>query len=64
LCLGGHKHSYTCTYPIYESPSEIAQLLSNVEEFRDYDESKLFVTICDDSNTLTNALGVGNLYSY
>jgi hypothetical protein len=51
LCLGGHKHSYTCTYPIYESPEEIKNLVNNIDIIKDYDLSKLFITISNKVGT-------------
>ena len=47
LCIGGHKHSYACTYPVYENPELIYGLVKNTDVFKDYDPSKLFVTITD-----------------
>lgn len=63
LCLGGHKHSYACTYPIYEKPIDVIDLLSEdvpgvgkrvISDFADYDKSKLFITLVD-SNKLNHA---------
>ena len=53
LCIGGHKHSYTCTYPIYEDPTEIQSLISNDTTLTDYHKSKLFLTLVD-TNLLTS----------
>lgn len=69
LCIGGHKHSYTCTYPIYENPDEIQELLANTSDFKDYHPSKIFITLVDEdqlsSGTELNvSLGSQHLYSY
>lgn len=47
LCLGGHKHSYACTYPVYENPEELKTYLNGIADFADYDKSKLFITLVD-----------------
>lgn len=63
LCIGGHKHSYACTYPVYENPELIYNLVKNTDGFKDYDPSKLFVTITDrivESDKLTLKDDSGN----
>lgn len=65
LCIGGHKHSYTCTYPIYENPTEIRELIKNKDLIKDYNLSKLFVTISNVTGS-NNIAGSGSkaLYLY
>lgn len=40
LCIGGHKHSYTSTWPVLEGDETLKQ-----GAFADYDVSKLFVAV-------------------
>jgi hypothetical protein len=40
LCIGGHKHSYTSTWPVLEGNAALKQGV-----FADYDVSKLFVAV-------------------
>lgn len=60
LCLGGHKHSYTCSYPIYENLKEIKNFVNqlntddseyikfNSPDLTTYDPSKLFISYIKD----------------
>jgi hypothetical protein len=43
LCIGGHKHSYTSTWPVLEGNSAL-----KTGEFANYDVSKLFVAVVPD----------------
>lgn len=67
LCLGGHKHSYTCTYPIYENPELISSLIAKTDtDFNDYHPSKLFITLTDNienSSKLSDITDI-DLYPY
>lgn len=70
LCIGGHKHSYACTYPIYENPALIQQLLANIDVYKDYHPSKIFITLVDDDKITASDTDLGvdlgdkNLYAH
>ena len=44
LCIGGHKHSYTATWPVLEGKSTL-----KTGNYAGYDVSKLFVTVVSPS---------------
>lgn len=52
LCIGGHKHSYTATWPVLEGQAA----LKIGDKYSNYDVSKLFVSVVD-SNYYNNLPG-------